>query len=151
TEERLQQVRLFGLGGKAGGWSAALDVAYNKRDLHGNGQAQRLRFQSHSGARRRGDGQRPRVCRADRRRDGSNFVFRLKGHNAKVFVLREFMQNVRSRGNRVTALKQPQAGFLRRGNKSQRERLVTAHAPVESRRKLRWRNLIADLKCFRGL
>ena len=61
------------------------------------------------------------------------------------------MQNVRSRSNRIAALKQPQAGFLRRGHKPQRERLVTAHAPIESRRKLRWRNLIADLKCFRGL
>ena len=61
------------------------------------------------------------------------------------------MQNVRSRSNRIAALKQPQAGFLRRGHKPQRERLVTAHAPVESRRKLRRRNLIADLKCFRGL
>src|SRR6266850_5547930 len=59
------------------------------------------------------------------------------------------MQNVRSRSNWVTALKKRQPRFLRRCNKSQCQRLVTAHAPVESRRELRRRDLVTDLKSFR--
>ena len=58
------------------------------------------------------------------------------------------MQNVRSRSNGVAALKKCQPGFLRRGNKSQRQCLVSAHAAVESGSKLRRRNLVTDLKCF---
>ncbi len=61
------------------------------------------------------------------------------------------MQNVRSRSDRVAALKKCQPGFLRCGYKAKRQRLVAAHAPVEPWSELRRRNLIADLKRFRGL
>src|SRR5437763_9760953 len=52
------------------------------------------------------------VCSSDldRRRDGGNFVFRLKGHHAKVFVLRELVQNVGSWGNRVTRSEERRVG-----------------------------------------
>ncbi len=59
------------------------------------------------------------------------------------------MQNVRSRRNWVTALKKRQPRFLRCCNKPQRQRLVTAHASVESRGELCRRNLVTDLKSFR--
>src|SRR6266436_4531676 len=74
----------------------------------------------------------------------------LECHHAEVFVLREFMQDVRSRSNRVTALEKRQARLLRRGDKPECQRLVTAHASVESRGELGRRNLITDLERFRS-
>src|SRR5579862_8777369 len=56
AEESLQQVGLFGFGWQAGGWAAALDVANDQRDFHGNGQAHGLGFESHTGTGSGGDG-----------------------------------------------------------------------------------------------
>src|SRR5882724_10102639 len=58
------------------------------------------------------------------------------------------MQNVGRRRDRVATLKKPQPRFLRRGDKSQRQRLVAAQISINARGQLRRRNLVADLKSF---
>src|SRR6267143_2133085 len=67
----------------------------------------------------------------------------------EVVVCGDFVQNVGCRSDRVTTLKKCQPSFLRCGNKPQSERLIPAHASIESWGELRRRNLVADRKSFR--
>src|ERR1700675_3229932 len=60
------------------------------------------------------------------------------------------MKDVRSWSDRIAALKERQARFLRGSNKSQSQRLVAAHAAIQARGELRRRNFVASLECFGG-
>ncbi len=97
AEHRLQQVGLLGLGGQAGGRSAALHVDDDQRKFGHHGQADGLRLQRDAGARRAGDAERAAVGRADRRADAGDLVLGLEGQDVEVLVLGQLVQDVRRR------------------------------------------------------
>ncbi len=150
-EHGLQQVRLFGFGGQASRRAAALDVADDQRKLRHYREAERFGFERHARAGGGGDGERAGIGRADGAGDGRDLVLGLKGQNAKMFVFRKFVENVRRGSDGIAAQIKFQTGFLRGGNKAHGERLIAAEIAIGSGGKLRRRNFVADLKRLGGL
>src|SRR5262249_38069401 len=97
-----------------------------------------------------GDGESAGIGRADSGSDRGDFVLGLESDDAEILILRKLMQDVGRGGNRVAALEQLEAGFLRGGNEAERECLVAADVAIQTGFKLRRRNLVADLESFGG-
>src|SRR5690348_1597135 len=150
SEESLEQVGLLGLGRQTGGWAAALDVANDERQFDGDGETKSFRLERHSRTGSGGYGEGACVGCADRGSDGGDFVFGLEGHYAEIFVLGQFVKNVRSRRDRIAALKEAEAGFLRSGDEAESQRLIAAQIAIHARLELCRRNLVADLERFGG-
>ena len=74
-------------------------------NFHRHRESHRFRLQCHPWAGCGSYGQRARVSCTNCRRYRRDFVFRLECHHAKVFVLRQLVQNVRGRRDRIAALK----------------------------------------------
>jgi len=140
AEHRLQQIGLLGLRRQSGGRPTALNVADYEGQFGHYSEAQSFCLQRHAGARSRGDGQCAGIGGADGTGDGSNFVFGLEREDAEILVLRELMQNVGGRRNRVTAEVQLQTSLLRRGDEADGQSLIAAEVAIRARRKLRGRN-----------
>ncbi len=141
---------MLGFCRKAGRRAAALDVANHERKFDGNREAESFRLEGHARAGGGGDAESAGVGRADRGRDGGDFVFGLEGDYAEIFVLRELVENVGCGRDGIRAEEKRDARFIGRSDETHRERGVAADVAISTRRKFgRW-NFVADLKRFGG-
>ena len=93
----------------------------------------------------------PGECSAKRDTDGRDFVFGLDGTNAKVFVLREFVEDVTCWCDRVRAEREREVGLLTRGDESPRQRCVACDARVLASGQLGWPHFETVTNRFSGL
>src|SRR3974390_3288999 len=150
AEERLKKIGLLSLGWQSGGRSTTLDVTNHERQFGHDCETKRLGFQRHSWAGSGRDCELAGVGSADRRSDGSNFVFCLEGQDTEILVLRQFVNNAGSRGNGVAAEEKLQSRFVGRGNESEGEGLIPTEIAVDTWAELRRRNFVAGLEDFGG-
>ena len=112
AEHRLQEIGLLGLRGQPGRWATALNVDDEQGELKGYREPDGLRLQRYSGTRRRRHRERAAVGRAQGGANAGDFVLRLEGHDAKVLVLAQLVEDVGSGGDRVGAEKEREAREL---------------------------------------
>ena len=116
--DRLIEVRLLGLGRKAGRGPAALRIDDDQRQLGHDREADRLGLERDARARRRGDAELPGVAGADRGADRGDLVLRLEGRDPEFLEAREVVEQRARRRDRIGAeehLRRRRAGNRRRG------------------------------------
>ena len=98
---REEQVGLLGLGRQPGGRAATLHVDDDQRQLEAHREAHRLRLQVDARAARPGDREVARERGADRDADRGDLVLGLERADAEVLVLRQLVEDVGRRRDRV--------------------------------------------------
>ena len=127
---REHQVGLLGLGGQTGRRTAALHVDDHQRQLEADGETQRLRLEVEAGTTRGGDAELARERGADGDRGGRDLVFGLQRADPEVLVLRELVQDVGRRCDRVRRVEDRQVGLLRAGDQPVRHGEVAGDVAV---------------------
>ena len=127
---RHEEVGRLGLGGQAGGRPAALDVDDQQRQLEADGEAHRLALEGDAGTAGGGARQVPAEGGAQGGADAGDLVFGLEGADAEVLVLRQLVEDVGRRRDRVAAEEQRQLRLLRRGDEPPRQRGVAGDVGV---------------------
>ena len=97
SEECLQEVGLFALGGESGCRASALYIEHHKRKLKDDRQIHGLALQTESGTRGTGDAQGSGKRCTDGGAASCDFVLTLYGGDAQGFVFREFVEDIRGR------------------------------------------------------
>ena len=118
AEHRLEQVGLLGLGRQAGRGTAALDVDDDERQLGHDGQADRLGLERHARARGGGDAEVAGVGRTDRGTHPGDLVLGLERRHAEGLVLRQLVEDVGGRGDRVGAEEHREPGLHATGDEA---------------------------------
>ena len=139
---REHQVGLLGLGGQAGRRAAALHVDDHQRELEADGQAQRLRLEVEAGTAGGGDAELTRERGAHRDRGRRDLVLCLQRADPEVLVLRELVEDVGRRRDRVRRVEDRQARLLRAGDEPVRDREVAGDVAVLARLQLRRLDLV---------
>ena len=125
-----QQVGLLGLGRQPGRRPAPLDVDDEQRQLEADGQADRLGLEVDARAARRGHAEMAAEGGAEGGADAGDLVLGLQGAHAEVLVLRQLVEDVGRRGDRVGAEEQRQLGQLAGGDQAPRQRGVAGDVGV---------------------
>ena len=100
------EVGLFNARGHAGGGPAALHIDHDQRQLRHDGVTQRLGLQRNARAAGTRDRHAPGVTRAERHRNGGNFIFALnKGPAVFGQLASQQFHNVRPGGDWITGAK----------------------------------------------
>ena len=135
--QRLIQVGLLGFGRQTRRRTSALHVDDHQRQLGHHGQPDRLRFkrQARSGSRRHGE--IAGICGSDGRADARYLVLGLKRLDVQILPLGQFLENSRSRRDRIRAAKKRPAAFLGSGHQPPSRRLIAADAAIEPGRQRR--------------
>ncbi len=147
---REEQVGLLGLGGQTGRRPTALHVDHHERELEADREAERLRLQVEARAAGGGDPELAGERGADRNRGGRDLVLRLQRADAEVLVLRQLVEDVGRRGDRVGGVQDRQARLLGGGDEAVRHREVAGDVAVATRVELRGLDLVV-LEELRGL
>ncbi len=151
AEHRLQQVGLLGLGGQAGGRAAALDVDDDERELGHHREADRLRLERHTGAGGGGHAEVTDVGRPDGGTDAGDLVLGLERRDAEGLVLRQLVEDVGGRGDRVGAEEQREAGLHAAGDEAVGEGEVAGDVAVGAGRHHGRLDLVLDREGLGGL
>ena len=130
--ESLQQVGLLALGGKACRRSAALHVNDDQRQLVDDGKVDCLRLKTYSRARCRCGSQRTCKRRADGTCTTRNLILTLYGNHAARLVLRQLVEYVGGRSDRIRAKEQAEACLLSGCYKSVRRGFVARDVHIAS-------------------
>src|SRR5262249_59651595 len=101
------KTRLLRLCGQACTWPAPLHVNNQDGKFGHDGQADRFRLKADPWTTGRGHAQSPAEGRTDRHADSRNLILCLNCPNAKSFHLRELMENVAGRSDRVACVDDP--------------------------------------------
>src|SRR5581483_2543415 len=108
-----------------------------------------LEDDARAGGRR--DAERAAERRADRRAGRRDLVLRLEGPDAELLVARELLEDRARRRDRVRAEEERQPGEARRGDETERERLVAGDVAVRAGLELRRLHLVRDRERLRRL
>ena len=127
---REQEVGLLGLGGQSGRRTAALHVDDDQRQLEADGEPERLRLEVEPGTAGGGDAELTGERGADRHRGGGDLVLGLQRADAEVLVLRQLVQDVGRRRDRVRRVEDRQAGALGGGDEPVGDREVAGDVAV---------------------
>ena len=130
--EGLQQVGLFALGGQTCRGTAALYVDDDEWQLVDDGQVHGLALQTDARARGRGGSQGTGKRCADSTCTARDFVLALHGDNAARLVLRQLVQDVSSRSNRIRTQEETQTSLLGSSNQTVRSGLVAGDVHIAS-------------------
>ena len=133
AEGGLQQVRLLGLGGQAGGRAAPLNVHNHQGQFHHDRQVDGFAFQADSRAAGAGNRKRSAESRPDGRTHGGNLVLVLDSPHVQMLQLGQLVEQVAGRSNRVGTVDQRLAGQARRRGEAKRGGLVPIDNPVGAR------------------
>ena len=120
----------LGLGRQAGRRAAALDVDDEQRQLERDGERDRLALEGQAGPAGGGDAEVAGEGGAERHADGGDLVLGLHGADAEVLVLRQLVEDVRGRRDRVRAERDRELGELTGGDDAPRQRGVAGDARV---------------------
>ena len=131
AEHRLQQVGLLGLGGQARRGAAALHVDDEQRELGHHRETDGLGLERDAGAGGRGDAQLAGERRTDRGADAGDLVLGLERRDAERLVLRELVEDVGGRGDRVGAEHDVEAGLHAAGDQPVGQGQVAADVAVD--------------------
>ena len=130
--EGLVQVGLLSLGGDTGGGACPLHIDYHKRELGHHRKAKGFALEREAGAGSGGNGQAACVCRAYCRTDAGDFVFRLEGLGAKVFVDCQLFQDGSGGSDGIGAAEEGQTALLARRQQTPCRGLVAGDVTVEA-------------------
>ena len=151
AEHRDVEVGGLGLGGQAGGGPAALDVDEQQRQLHRHRQRDRLALERHARTRGGGHAEVAGEGGAERHADRCDLVLGLHGADAEVLVLRQLVEDVGRRRDRVRAERDRQLGELAGGDEAPRQRRVARDARVLAGGQRRGPHLVAVTDRLGGL
>ncbi len=148
---REQQVGLLGLGGQTRGRSAALHVDQHEGELETDREAERLGLEIHAGTAGRRHPELAGERAPDGDADGGDLVLGLHRANTEVLVLRQLVEDVRRRGDRVRGVQDRQLRLLARRDQPVRERHISGDVAVPTGRQSRRMHLEGRLEDLRGL
>ena len=124
SEEHLQQVGLFRLGGQTRSRTAALHVEHHQGQLHDDSQVHGLALQADARTAGRGHAQGTGKRCSQGRGGTADLVLALHGGHAQRLVLRQLVQHVRSRSDGIRAQIELQPSLLGSSNESVGRSLV---------------------------
>ena len=150
-EQDHQQVGLLRLRRHPGRRAGALDVEDQQRQLEHDPEPDRLLLEHDPRPGRGRDAERAAEGRAERGADRGDLVLGLERPDAERLVPRQLLEDRARRRDRVGAEEEVEAGELRGGDQPVRERRVAADLPVDARRHLGRRDLVADREVLGGL
>ena len=130
SEQRQQQVGLFGLRRQAGRRTRPLHVDHDERQFEHHRETEHLGLQRHARTGRRRRAQVSGIGRPECGPDRGDLVLGLEGHDALVLRRSELGEDVGRRSDRVGAEEQRQPGPRRTGHEAERDRLVAGDLPV---------------------
>ena len=131
---REQQVGLLGLGRQPGRRTAALHVDEDQRQLEADREAERLGLEVDAGTARGGDAELTGERAADGDTDRGDLVLGLHRAHTEVLVLRQLVQDVGRRRDRVRRVEDRQLRLLAGRDEAVRERDVAGDVAVPTGR-----------------
>ena len=127
-----QQIGLFRLGGHARTRPRALHVDNDQRQFGHYGKAQGFGLEREARPARAGCSDRTSERRADRGAASGDFVLGLERPHVVFLVLRQLVQNLTGRCNRIARIDQCPPGAIGGGDQTDRGGLVARNPPVSS-------------------
>ena len=132
--DSLQKIRLLGLGRQTGRRTATLNIDYYKRQLSHYSQTDRFALEREAGS---GGGGTSKVTSKGSTQSGAHagdLIFSLHGHHTAVFALREFVEDIGSRGDGIGAEEELLTSALSRSDKAPSSGFVTGNRGMTSAR-----------------